>query len=81
MIVPIGVTAILPDGLNTAWGDQAIARKHVIRYLQTIQPDDRITLYALGRELRVLHDYSSDPSALAKVLAGFTGRQRKERDS
>ncbi len=47
---PANVTAILLDGLNTKWGDQAVARQQIIRYLERLQPQDRVGLYTLGRE-------------------------------
>jgi VWFA-related protein len=74
----VGVTAILLDGLNTSWGDQANTRQHVLRYLQQIQPQDRIALYSLGRELKVLHDYTRDPKALAETLSEFLNRVSQE---
>ncbi len=77
----IGVTAILLDGLNTSWGDQAATRQQVVRYLQNVRPEDRIALYTLGRELRILHDYTSEPSALLKALSAYTGRHSPELDA
>jgi VWFA-related protein len=59
-----GITVILLDGLNTRWGDQALARKNVIEYLCQIQPHDRVALYTLGRELKVLHDFTEEPAEL-----------------
>jgi VWFA-related protein len=68
---PANVTAILLDGLNTKWGDQAVARRQIIAYLERIQPQDRVGLYTLGRELRVLHDYTTDAALLLKSLARY----------
>ena len=68
---PANVTAILLDGLNTRWGDQAVARRQIIAYLERIQPQDRVGLYTLGRELRVLHDYTTDAALLLKSLARY----------
>ena len=68
---PANVTAILLDGLNTKWGDQAVARQQVIRYLERLQPQDRVGLYTLGRELRILHDYTADATLLLKSLARY----------
>jgi VWFA-related protein len=73
-----GVTAILLDGLNTSWGDQANSRQHVLRYLQQIQPEDHIALYSLGRELRILHDYTQDPKTLVETLSTFLSRVSSE---
>lgn len=75
------VTVILLDGLNTSWANQANARRGVIRFLQQIQPSDRVALYALGTQLRVLHDFTSDSSTLVQVLARYRGRLGDELSS
>ncbi len=73
-----GVTVIVLDSLNTAWGDQAVVRQHVMKFLTQIQPEDRIALYALGRQIKVLHDYTDEPKALAKALELYLGRPSPE---
>lgn len=73
-----GVTAILLDGLNTSWGDQNSARSQVVKFLLQIEPRDRIALYTLGRELRVLHDYTTEPAALVKALTEYLGSAAPE---
>src|SRR5579859_2968214 len=75
------VTVILLDGLNTGWADQASARLSVIKYLKQLQPNDRVALYSLGRQLRVLHDFTSDSTALVQALSHFRGRAGSELDA
>ncbi len=70
---PASVTIILLDNLNTHWADQSYARQQVIKFLQQIQPEDRIGLYVLGPGLRVLHDYTADSSLLLQKLAKYSG--------
>ena len=71
---PAAVTAILLDGVNTRFSDQANARQQVIRFLKQIQPEDRIAIYTLdSRGLRVLHDYTMDSSDLVAKLAKYPG--------
>ena len=70
---PANVTVILLDGLNTAFPDQAYARQHVIKFLEQIQPHDRIALYTLGSELRILHDFTSDATSLLAALERYKG--------
>jgi VWFA-related protein len=70
---PESVTVILLDALNTEFADQALARKQVLRFLQQIQPGDRVALYWLGNSLHVLHDFTADASILRGTLAGFAG--------
>ena len=71
--VPPGVTIILLDGLNTALADQAYARNQVIKYLQTIRPQDHVALYALGEKLTVIHDFTTDASSLLAALSHYEG--------
>lgn len=71
---PSSVTIILLDGLNTKWEDQAYAKSQVVKFLQTIQPGDRVGIYTLGRGLRVLHDFTTDSSALLDRLKRFSGQ-------
>jgi len=68
---PPNVTVILLDALNTSFMDKAFVRKRLVKYLQTIQPQDRIALYVLGARLRVLHDFTSDASSLLASLQKF----------
>jgi VWFA-related protein len=70
---PNSVTIILLDGLNTRWGDQLSAVPHVIKFLQQIQPGDRVALFGLSRDLRVLHDYTSESDQLLRTLATYQG--------
>ncbi len=70
---PASVTVILLDSLNTSWQDQTYARAQVVRFLKQIQPGDRVALYSLGRGLRILHDYTTDASALVERLNRFNG--------
>lgn len=72
------VTVILLDGLNTPWVNQASARMQVIQFLRQLQPGDRVALYALGSQLQVLHDFTSDASALVAALSHFRGRIASE---
>jgi VWFA-related protein len=72
------VTVILLDGLNTRWEDQARARQQVIKFLQQLQPDDRVGLYTLGTRLAMLHDFTGDSAALVQALAHNRGRAGNE---
>jgi len=69
---PSSVTVILLDGLNTQFEDQASAKRHLIRFLKAVDPQDRIALYTLGKSLHVLCDFDH-PERLQRILAGHTG--------
>ncbi|HTA69276.1 MAG TPA: VWA domain-containing protein [Bryobacteraceae bacterium] len=84
---PGNVTIVLLDALNTlsygAWfhddagpthfEDQALAygKNQLMRFVKNLDPQDRVAIYALGKSLRVLCDFTNDPSQLQKVLAQY----------
>lgn len=63
-----GVTIVLVDSLNTDWLSRAAAREGLRRFLMAARPDDRIAVYTLASELKVVHDYTSDAASLLKQL-------------
>ena len=65
---PSNLTIILLDSLNTPFFDRAYPRNQVRKLLLTLQPQDRVALYALGPRLRVLHDFTSDAASLLAAL-------------
>jgi VWFA-related protein len=70
------VTVILLDMLNTAARDSAYGQQQVVRFLQQLQPQDRVALYALSnRGVRVLLDFTSDHEPLLRALARYRGRE------
>lgn len=70
---PESVTVILLDALNSDFSDQALVRQQVLRFLNQLQPRDRVALYWLGQRLRVLHNFTTDASELRDALVGFAG--------
>jgi VWFA-related protein len=72
--VPTSITVILFDGLNTQITDQAYAKKQVVKFIQTqVRTQDRVAIYSMGRNLRVLHDFTSDSTSLLAALANYKG--------
>jgi VWFA-related protein len=67
--LPTALTVILLDGLNTAFTDQHYAKEALIKFLNQIQPGDRVAIYTLTNGLRVLHDFTADTESLLAVLA------------
>jgi len=78
---PTSITVILFDGLNTRFQDQAYARKQIVKFLSEIQPHDRVALYLLGGDLRILHDFTNNSDHLAKALSKYRGRISGELDA
>lgn len=66
------VTAILLDSMNTPMSDQSYAREKAIKALQNIPLDERVAIYSLGINLKVLQDYTTDRNLLLSALNGFT---------
>jgi VWFA-related protein len=71
---PNSVTVMLLDGLNTRFEDQVYAKQQLIKFLAQLQPGDRVAVYALGRELRTLHDFTTDSSSILRVLGKYKDR-------
>src|ERR1700690_305704 len=55
---PSAVTVVLFDALNTAPQDQSFVRKEVIRFLQTLKPQDHVAVYGLTQQLFTLHEFT-----------------------
>ena len=68
---PTSATVILFDALNTKFEDQAYAKAQLIKFLQKMQPEDRVAIYLLTRRLIILQDFTSDPDHLLKALARY----------
>ena len=75
---PKNVSVVLLDSLNTEYSDQIFARSAVIKFLQQIQPQDRVGIYTLGDKLAVLHDFTTDSAALLDALKKYQGRPSPE---
>jgi VWFA-related protein len=69
--IPTNVAVILLDGLDTTFWDLAYARRQLIKLLTQLQPQDRVALYFLGRQLSVVQDFTGDPSPLLEALRRY----------
>lgn len=70
---PRDAAVILLDGLSTTIADQRFARLQILKFLARLKPGDRVGLYALGRELHVVHDFTTSPESLLSQLARYQG--------
>jgi VWFA-related protein len=75
--VPAVVSVLLLDLYNTEITDQMYSRRHVVKFLQQIRPEDRIAFYVLnGTGLRIVHDFTNNSetllAALQKISPGFS---------
>jgi VWFA-related protein len=71
---PRSVTIILLDNTNTNIQNQMYARQQVLKYLQTIKPEDHIGIYRYANGLRVLHSYATDSADLVALLGSYRGK-------
>jgi VWFA-related protein len=62
------VTVILLDGLNTKFEDQAYARQQLVKFLKELEPSDRVGLYTLGTNLKILYEFTNDAGPLLQRL-------------
>jgi VWFA-related protein len=68
------VTIIVLDTLNTAFFDQATARREIVRFLSNLAPGEPVSLLSLSRSgLRVIHDFTGDPKILAAAVTKVRG--------
>ncbi len=70
---PRRLTILLLDALNTDWSDQVYARQAASQALEQVEPGERVAVFALGRDLRLLHDFSSDYASLRALIQRFRG--------
>jgi len=72
---PGAVTVILFDALNTASEDQSYVRRQILRFLQSLKPQDHVAIYALTTQLIILHEFTQDSSALVNAVNHFTPKE------
>lgn len=64
-----GATAVLLDQLNTRIDYKAYERGKVAQLLRSLASTDRIALYALGKDLHILQDFTDDPDKLIAAVS------------
>ncbi|HWC98165.1 MAG TPA: VWA domain-containing protein [Candidatus Sulfopaludibacter sp.] len=63
-----GYSVLVLDWVNTEYPDRYRAKEQAIHMLQTYQPRQRVALYLIDREPRLLHEFTSDMAELVEVL-------------
>lgn len=64
---------ILLDSLNTSLPSQGWVRNRMLELLKKMPSDRPIAIYNLGSRLRLLQDFTSDPSKLKAAVAEYQG--------
>lgn len=75
------LNVLLLDGLNTNLPNQAYARDQMIRYLGKIPDGQPIAVYMLGRNLRLIQDFTTDSSVLRNVVQNLKTETSPLQDS
>ncbi len=67
------LSVILLDGLNTDLPSQKYARQEMLKFLEKLPAGQPVAVYLLGAKLRLLQDFTTDPSLLKQALAMAKG--------
>jgi VWFA-related protein len=62
------LTILLLDSLNTPLADQAFVRTQTLKYLAHLRPGQRIAIFTLGAQLRLIQNFTDDPALLAAAI-------------
>jgi VWFA-related protein len=65
---PAPPTILLADGLNTELKDQAQVHVQMLRMLKSLPSNVPVAVFLLGHRLRMLRDFTTDPSLLQAAL-------------
>jgi VWFA-related protein len=68
------LNVILMDSLNTTPMNQAFMRDSMVKFLEKLPENEPIAVYLLGDKLRMVQDFTTDPTALKKVVRSFKGK-------
>jgi VWFA-related protein len=67
------LNVILLDAINTDFSNHAYAQDMLVKYLGTNPKLQPTAVYALENNLRLLHDFSTDPAALRDAITHYRG--------
>lgn len=67
------LNVILLDAINTDFSNHAYAQDMLVKYLGTNPTLQPTAVYALEHNLRLLHDFSTDPAALRDAITHYRG--------
>src|ERR1700722_16422101 len=65
---PTGYAVILLDWLNIKYANRVQAQQQVLGLLKKYQPRQRVAIYILDHDPRLLHDFTSDMAALVRAV-------------
>jgi VWFA-related protein len=68
------LNVVLLDALNTKSLNQAYVRDQMIKYLEKMPSDQPIAVYGLTTKLRILQDFTTDPSILKNLIKSLNSK-------
>jgi VWFA-related protein len=71
-------SVILFDRLNTPTTDQAAVRKQLLAVLSSLKEADSVALCSLAQRLTIVHDFTNNPTILARAAARLNGSDPSE---
>jgi VWFA-related protein len=75
------LSVILLDGLNTDLTSQKYVKQEMIKFLTKLPAGQPVAVYGLGLKLRLLQDFTADPSLLKQAVLNTKGRTSPLMDS
>jgi VWFA-related protein len=67
------LNVILLDSLNSNLLNQAYVRTEMVKFLQRLPQGQPVAIFTLGRKLHMVQDFTTDLTALKRVIAEFKG--------
>jgi VWFA-related protein len=67
------LNVILLDALNCTLLDQFYVRDEMVKFLEKLPQGQPVAIYALGRKLRLLQDFTTDLTELKRIVRLFKG--------
>lgn len=74
------LSVILLDGLNVDLANQKYVRQEMIKYLAKLPAGQPVAVYALALKLRLLQDFTTDPSLLKQAVQSYKGHASQVMD-
>jgi VWFA-related protein len=62
------LNVLLLDGINVTNANQRYVRDQMLKFLEKLPPGQPVAVYALGGKLRMLQDFTTDPTALREAV-------------
>jgi VWFA-related protein len=62
------LNVLLLDGINVSNANQKYAREQMLKFLEKLPPGQPLAVYAMGTKLRMLQDFTVDPTLLRDAV-------------